>query len=42
MTEEIDQVVMKWQLAAIVGNLEDVKKYHAQYMKLALEFVKKQ
>lgn len=42
MTEEIDQVVMKWQLAVISGKAEEARKYYDEYMKLALEFAQKQ
>lgn len=41
MTKEIDDVVMKWKLAALFGTEEDAAEYAAQYMKLALELAMK-
>ena len=37
MPSEIDQVVMKWQIAAFSGQTDLAKAYQEEYMKLVLE-----
>lgn len=42
MTKEIDAAVQKWMIAAAAGQTEQALKYYNQYLKLALEWAKKQ